>query len=299
MHLFVSDGPPFVQDNKAVKAASEAYGNTEVHCREIFTNTDDVAIKYHVGPAPKNGARGVPNAEARAYSSCYKLDEPDPSRFLNVHFTATASSKGWSATPVLRITVKDREWNGPPGDNFVTAWVPGLCRGGDVSPGRRDSDGGYLVFMRNVGEKDSESVDSAFFKWYIVTVLLPFIEMLRVEEFGHLGWKPGDDLLPGMGAAACSDGARAPVKCADRGGTPLFMCAASAFTFQVEPCWYFCRTAVGCVLLFQTSPFNRPCYPERCLSACANYQRTRAQAPEHRKLSGSDRSHPRQARGSL
>jgi len=61
--------------------------------------------------------------------------------------------------------------------------------------------------MRNTGDKSSESVDKPFFRWYQTTILLPFIQQLRVEKFSLLGWKPGDPLLPGMEAVASFDGA--------------------------------------------------------------------------------------------
>jgi len=61
--------------------------------------------------------------------------------------------------------------------------------------------------MRNTGDKSSESVDKAFFRWYQTTILLWFIQQLRVEKFSHLEWKPGDPLLPGMEDVASFDGA--------------------------------------------------------------------------------------------
>ena len=155
----------------------------------------------------KNEARGVPKASQRAHAALFKLTNPDPSKFLTVHFTTTASSDGWSAVPVLRVTLKEREWMGPPGDDLACVWVDGLCRGGDTSPNRRDSDGGWIIFMHNTGDKSSESVDKPFFRWYQTTILLPFIQQLRVEKFSLLGWKPGDPLLPGMEAVASFDGA--------------------------------------------------------------------------------------------
>ena len=206
------------QDDPAIKAVSAAYGNIEVHGVGIITNTDDVCVLQTVYPEPKPGdvpargssknqARGVPKASERAHSSLFKLTNPDPSKFLTVHFTTTASSDGWSAVPVLRVTLKEREWMGSPGDDLACVWVDGLCRGGDTSPNRRDSDGGWIVFMRNTGDKRSESVDKAFFRWYQTTILLPFIQQLRVEKFSRLAWKPGDPLLPGMEAVASLDGA--------------------------------------------------------------------------------------------
>ena len=96
---------------------------------------------------------------------------------------------------------------GPPGDDLACVWVDWLCRSGDTSPNQRDSDGGWIVFMRNTGDKSSESVDKAFFRWYQTTILLWFIQQLRVEKFSHLGWKPGDPLLPGMEDVASFDGA--------------------------------------------------------------------------------------------
>ena len=206
------------QDDPAIKAVSAACGNIEVHGVGIITNTDDVGVLQTVYPESKSGdtparrsskneARGVPKASERAHAALFKLTNPDPSKFSTVHFTTTASSDGWSAVPVLRVTLKEREWMGPPGDDLACVWVDWLCRSGDTSPNQRDSDGGWIVFMRNTGDKSSESVDKAFFRWYQTTILLWFIQQLRVEKFSHLEWKPGDPLLPGMEDVASFDGA--------------------------------------------------------------------------------------------
>jgi len=106
---------------------SAAYGNIEVHGVGIITNTDDVCVLQTVYPESKSGdtparisskneARGVPKSSERAHAALFKLTNP---KFLTVHFTTTASSDGWSAVPVLKVTLKEREWMGPPGDDLA------------------------------------------------------------------------------------------------------------------------------------------------------------------------------------
>jgi len=115
------------QDDPAIKAVSAACGNIEVHGVGIITNTDDVGVLQTVYPESKSGdtparrsskneARGVPKASERAHAALFKLTNP---KFLTVHFTTTASSDGWSAVPVLKVTLKEREWMGPPGDDLA------------------------------------------------------------------------------------------------------------------------------------------------------------------------------------
>jgi len=152
------------QDDPAIKAVSAAYSNIKVHGVGIITNTDDVCVFQTVYPESKSGdtlarssskneARGVPKASERAHAALFKLTNPDPSKFLTIHFTTTASSDGWSSVPVLRVTLKEQEWMGSPGDDLACVWVDWLCLGGDTSPNRRDSDGGWIVFIRNTGDK--------------------------------------------------------------------------------------------------------------------------------------------------
>jgi len=105
------------QDDPVIKIFSAAYANIEVYGVGIITNTDDVCVLQTVYPESKSGdtqarrsskneARGVPKASQRAHASLFKLTNPDPSKFLTVHFTTTVSSDGWSAVPVLRVTLK-------------------------------------------------------------------------------------------------------------------------------------------------------------------------------------------------
>ena len=104
------------------------------------------------------------------------------------------SSGGLLATTVMRVTVKEREWKGPPGDNFVVVPIEGLCRGGNTFADTPRV--GYIVLVKNTGEKESESVDQAFFRWFCAHVGLPFMRDARTRVFS--GWKHGDPVPFGM-----------------------------------------------------------------------------------------------------
>jgi len=184
-----SVAPSPKQFTKAMKAVSESHGNVEVHCIEdaCCFNTDDVGVHFHLGALPRKEVRGVPHSADSGHYASFRLTNPDPSKFMSAHFSTTASADGWIAPPVVRFVVKEREWMGGAGDDFTVFKVPDLARGGDSCPSRMNSAVGYIVAMRNSGDKDSESVDAAFFRWYHTNIVLPFIEEVRQEKFAKFG----------------------------------------------------------------------------------------------------------------
>lgn len=194
------------QDNKAVRAVSASLGGIEVHLAGVLVNCDDVGVHFQLGEAPRKEVRGVPHAQQSGHYASFKTTNPDPSTYMSAHLTTMGASEGSMARFVMRFTVKEREWKGDAGDQFLIMKVPGLCRGGDSSPSR-NGDFGYVVAMRNSGEKESESVDQAFFEWFHWEITKPFINEVREDKFGQYGWKVGDELVPGMEAVLWYDGA--------------------------------------------------------------------------------------------
>ena len=89
-------------------------------------------------------------------------------------------------------------------DSFVVVEVPGLCRGGCTDVNQLAV--GYIVFVKNDGDKASESVDQAFFRWYHSKVALPFIASTRQHVFPDSGWQPGQDVPLGMEGVVLYDG---------------------------------------------------------------------------------------------
>ena len=141
---------------------SKALGHGEVITIDpsLYFNADDMSVMIHTGDKPTREVRAVPHNDHRAHFACFQLNNPDPATYLCVHITAMVSSGGLLATTVMRVTVKEREWKGPPGDNFVVVPIEGLCSGGNTFADTPRV--GYIVLVKNTGEKESESVDQAF-----------------------------------------------------------------------------------------------------------------------------------------
>ena len=188
--------PRASQENEAVHMMSKALGHGDVITIDpsLYFNADDMSVMIHTGDKPSREVRAVPHNDHRAHFACFQLNNPDPATYLCVHITAMVSSGGLLATTVMRVTVKEREWKGPPGDNFVVVPIEGLCRGGNTFADTPRV--GYIVLVKNTGEKESESVDQAFFRWFYSHVGLPFMRDARARVFS--GWKHGDPVPFGM-----------------------------------------------------------------------------------------------------
>lgn len=190
--------------NKAVFAVTKALGHSDVfglHPSLIF-NADDFSVLMHTGEEPKKEVRAVPHDHLRCHIASYKLDNPNPAVYMSAHLSVLVNSGTFLGDTVIRVGVKEREWKGSPEDNLVIVKVPGLCRGGNTHV--KSANVGYIVLMKNMGEKESESVDQAFFRWFHSTITLPFINDVREECYPE--WKTGDDVKPGMEAVLTIDG---------------------------------------------------------------------------------------------
>ena len=192
------------KNHDAVKAVSEAYGGIEVHAVDgaMIFNTDDTSLLIHTGSASKTEIRGVPHKGDQVHFASYKLNNADPATTMAVHMTLIASADGLSGPVVIRAKVKEREWVGAHGDNFIVFAVPGLARGADTNPNCTDV--GYVVLMRNTGAKDSECVEKAYFRWYNSTIAIPFMDSCRARRWPT--WKKGDVILAGMEGVSWTDG---------------------------------------------------------------------------------------------
>ena len=71
---------------------------------------------------------------------------------------------------------------------------------------------GYIVFFKNDGDKSSESVDQAFFRWYHSKIALPFIASNCQHVFPDAGWQPGEDVPLGMEGVLLYDGGSTQLK---------------------------------------------------------------------------------------
>ena len=168
----------------------------------MFFNVDDVST--NLGSDEQKEVRAVPNGVGSGSYSKFKLDGQESTIKMTVHFTVLGSSSAFLAPVVMRIKVKPQEWQAANGDSLVIVQVPGLCRGGGTEVNNISV--GYIVFVKNDGDKETEAVDQAFFRWYHSTIALPFIESTRQHVFRDYAWKPGADVPAGMEAVLLYDG---------------------------------------------------------------------------------------------